>query len=596
MDIPPYNGGLFAEDPLVDTIILTEDLAKGVASLGAWDHRREVPVTVLGHIFEQSITDIETKRAEARGEEPPKISARKRTGVVYTPDTVTRFLVEQTIGRTLDERRAALRMAHGVGEGDIPTDREIGFWQAWLDILRNLTIVDPACGSGAFLVAAFDRLAIEYRPVLEHLDDLGAPAGIDAFDEIVTRNLFGVDLNRELVEITRLSLWLKTARRGHRLQSLDATVRAGDSFIKDEAFTARPFDWRAAFPQVFERGGFDVVIGNPPYVRMEYIKAIKPYLEKYYKVAADRADLYAYFYERGVELLKDGGRLGFISSSTFFRTGSGANLRKLLTETTAIETIVDFGYAQLFEGMTTYPAIVTLTKTNEQEGDLSYLIVEGDPPADLGRAFGEGSGAMPRVRLSQKSWRVEDEALARLRDKIAKGRKTLGEVYSAPLYGIKTGLNDAFIIDSATNDRLVQADPRSAEVLKPFLRGEDVKRWRVEPEGLWLINTPKGKVDIDNYPAIRGWLLPFKPELEKRATKQEWFELQQAQLAYQPKLLDAKLVWPHFQPNATFCLERSGTLLRSGRSLKPLPQPSARLTESSILCSNLRQKRSASSS
>ena len=102
------------------------------------------------------------------------------------------------------------------------------------------------------------------------------PAGLDAFDEIVTRNLYGVDLNPESVEITRLSLWLKTARRDHRLQSLDATIRVGDSLIEDAAFTARPFDWRAAFPQAFERGGFDVVIGNPPYVRAETIKSMKP--------------------------------------------------------------------------------------------------------------------------------------------------------------------------------------------------------------------------------------------------------------------------------------------------------------------------------
>ena len=561
MDIPPYNGGLFAEDPVVDALMLPEDLAKDVASLGAWDYRREVPVTVLGHIFEQSITDIERKKAEAGGMEPPKVSARKRTGVVYTPDMVTRFLVEQTVGRTLDERRAILRAAHGIGEGEIPTDKEITFWQAWLEVLRTLTIVDPACGSGAFLIAAFDRLAQEYRPVLEHLAELGAPAGLDAFDEIVTRNLYGVDLNPKSIEITRLSLWLKTARRDHRLQSLDATIRVGDSLIEDAAFTARPFDWRAAFPQVFERGGFDVVIGNPPYVRMEYIKAIKPCLEKHYRVAADRADLYAYFYERGVSLLRDGGRLGFISSSTFFRTGSGQNLRKVLSETTAIETIVDFGDAQLFEGVTTYPAIVTLAKAIEPDSDLAYLVVEGDPPDDLGRAFLEGARRMPRARLSQESWRVEDEALARLRDKIRAGRKTLGEVYGAPLYGIKTGLNEAFIIDTPTRDRLVSADPKSADLLKPFLRGEDVKRWRVEPEGLWLINTSKGKVDIDAYPAVRDWLLPFKSELEKRATKQEWWELQQAQLAYQPQMSMPQIAYPDLSQGPKFAFNESGALL-----------------------------------
>ena len=115
--------------------------------------------------------------------------------------------------------------------------------------MRSSTIVDPACGSGAFLVAAFDRLALEYRPVLARLDELGAPAEIDAFDEIVTKNLYGVDLNRESVEITRLSLWLKTARRDHRLQNLEATIRVGDSLIEDGAHTAPPVRLARGVPQ-----------------------------------------------------------------------------------------------------------------------------------------------------------------------------------------------------------------------------------------------------------------------------------------------------------------------------------------------------------
>ncbi len=556
LNVWQYNGGLFAADPVVDSLVLPDDLAAEVADLGKWDYRSEVPVTLLGHIFEQSITDIERLKAEHHGEAPPKVSQRKREGVVYTPDMVTRFLVEKTIGVTLreyfDEAWSRLRMGESAGE-----EQQRAFWREYLTRLRSLTIVDPACGSGAFLVAAFDLLASEYQRADKALEALGEPVDFDIYDEIVSRNLFGVDLNPESIEITRLSLWLKTARRDHRLQDLEATIRLGDSLIEDGAYTARPFDWRAAFPKIFEQGGFDIVIGNPPYVRMEYIKAIKPYLQKHYAVTADRADLYAYFYERGVGLLKDGGRLGFISSSTFFRTGSGEALRKFLSERTSIEAVVDFGDAQLFEGVTTYPAIITLRSGGDASGDLAYLVVKGDAPADLGRAFAEAARPMPRARLSAATWRVEDDALAKLRDKIARGR--LGEVYGAPMRGIVTGLNDAFIIDTPTRDRLVRDDPKSAELLKPFLRGENVKRWRVEPEGLWLINTPKGKVDIDAYPAIRDWLLPFKPKLEKRATKQGWFELQQAQLAYQPKLGEAKIVWVTSLMSGPFALIALGS-------------------------------------
>lgn len=560
LNIPAYNGGLFAYDPTVDDLVLPDGLASDLALLGNWDYRREVSVTVLGHIFEQSITDLETMKAEAVGAAPPAVGKRKKEGVVYTPDMITRFLVEQTLGTILREREATLAATFGDVE---PGEKEIAFWRAHLRSLRELTIVDPACGSGAFLVAAFDRLADEYRRVALRLEGVGAPVDFDIYDEIVTRNLYGVDLNAESVEITRLSLWLKTARRNHKLQNLELNIRVGNSLVDDPAFTDRPFDWAATFPSVFERGGFDVVLGNPPYVRMEHLKQIKPYLERHYVVADDRTDLYAYFFERAVKLLAPGGRLGFISSSTFFRTGSGEKLRVFLGEEARIEAIVDFGDLQIFEGVTTYPAIVVLRRGHAEEGDLAFLTLDDEMPDDLARAFVTGRRSMRRARLGRGSWRLEEEEVSRLRDKIGDGRPTLGEVYGAPMRGIVTGLNDAFVVDRATRDRLITADPKSAELLKPFLRGENIKRWRVESEDLWLIDTPKGKIDIDAYPAIRDHLLPFRPDLEKRATKQEWFELQQAQAAYQDRMERPKIVWPHFQPATRFAIDEAGFLLNN---------------------------------
>ena len=287
---------------------------------------------------------------------------------------------------------------------------------------------------------------------------------------------------------------------------------------------------------------------------MELIKPVKPYLEKHYVVAADRTDLYAYFFERGVGVLKDGGRLGYISSSTFFRTGSGENLRTFLGDDVAVEAVVDFGDLQIFEGVTTYPAIVTLRK-----GDGGGRRRAGVPQD---RRAAEGPGGGVRRQGAGHAARAARRGLVAVRGRAA------GEAARQDRQGQEDagrGLRRAAVRHQDRPQRGLhhrhgdarpagRADPKSAELLKPFLRGENIKRWRVEPEGLFLINTPKGKVDIDDYPAIRDWLLPFKPELEKRATKQEWFELQQAQLAYQPRLAAPKIVYGHFAHDRIICV------------------------------------------
>jgi hypothetical protein len=302
-----------------------------------------------------------------------------------------------------------------------------------------------------------------------------------------------------------------------------------------------------------------VVLGNPPYVRMELIKPMKPWLEKRYEVVSDRADLYAYFFERGIKLLKPGGRLGFISSSTFFKTGSGAPLRDFLRANATLETVVDFGDHQIFGGVTTYPAILTMRAGAPPPGhDLQFWKI-GEMPADsFADAFADAAKHFPQEALGRGSWELEGDALRALRAKITTGKPTLKEVYGSPLYGIKTGLNEAFVIDTPTKEKLCRDDPRSAELLKPFLEGKDLKRWRSESRGLWIIYIPKNRVRIDEYPAIRDWLLPFKDKLEKRATKQEWFELQQAQEAYSARISQPKISYPHFSSVQLFAFERSG--------------------------------------
>jgi hypothetical protein len=290
------------------------------------------------------------------------------------------------------------------------------------------------------------------------------------------------------------------------------------------------------------------------------LKNIKEHLEARFVVAADRADLYAYFFELGLRLLKSGGRLGFISSSTFFRTRSGAPLRTHLAQHAHIESVVDFGDLQVFEGVTTYPAIVILRKNGTAEpGTLRYLNARGLPD-DLSRVFKEQAFTMPRSRLGSATWRFESDLLDTIRSKMAAGRNTLEESYGSPLYGIKTGLNAAFVVTRAQRDAMIARDPRSAAIIKPFLIGENLKRWHIESDDLWLIYTPKNHIDIEDYPAVRDHLMPWRERLENRATKQNWWELQQAQAAYADHFFQQKVVFERFQSRPTFAFDGEGRL------------------------------------
>ena len=385
---------------------------------------------------------------------------------------------------------------------------------------------------------------------------LGEPVEFDPFDEIVTKNLHGVDLNAELVDITRLSLWLKTARNKHRLQNLEATIKVGNSLIDDPAFTDKPFDWRAAFADVFAQGGFDVVVGNPPYVRMELIKPVKPYLEEHYVVADDRTDLYAYFFERGVGVLKSGGRLGYISSSTFFRTGSGENLRNFLGDNVAIEAVIDFGDLQLFEGVTTYPAIITLRKGKAaDDGALAFLkvargVAQGPRCANLPPrrrpCRARGSARAPGNSRTT-SWRGCAKKSSRARRRWARfmGRRSTASkpgstTPSSSTRKRATGWSSKTGNRQSCSSRSCAARTSSAGASN---RRDCFSSTRREARSI-----------SSDYPAIRDWLLPFKPELEKRATKQEWWELQQAQLAYQPAFSKPKVIWPQFMNKPEFSI------------------------------------------
>ena len=466
LNIPTYNGGLFRLNTNIDALMVPNDTCENFKKLGEYDFASEVSVSVLGHIFEQSISDLEAL-TELVAQENFELAAltqqahssstsvsgkRKQEGVIYTPDDITAFIVAHTLGTYIDIRRQETLKPYLASTStpetityrkptpdekkrklkDASRTVELLFYEAWHDALAQITVLDPACGSGAFLVAAYDLLNIEYKQINEQIQAITGSFGLFNIDQsILNGNLYGVDLNPESIEISKLSLWLKTAQRGKPLQSLETNLRVGNSLINElgSEFSPRAFDWQGAFPQVFtpqhnQAGGFDVVLGNPPYVRQERFSATKPYLQNHYQVYHGVADLYTYFYELGVRLLKPNGRLGYISSSTFFKTGSGAPLRQFLSTQTTLNIMLDFGDIQVFEGVTTYPAIVVLSKAQPVElHNIQTLSLKTMPEQGVSAAFEQQALSMPQAQLNanttaneQASWQLESSASAALRN------------------------------------------------------------------------------------------------------------------------------------------------------------------------------------
>lgn len=605
LGITGYNGGLFAPDPELDGLDVPDDALDFAFTLADYDFSEELGVEVLGRVFERSITDLEALHAEINGSESPSRSKRNQDGVFYTPEWVTRFVAEQALGGWLRSRYDALRTEHGPDR--IPEahrnkrrEAEVAFWRAYQDELRAVKVLDPACGSGAFLVAAFDALLAEYERANRALAELerGQAGLFDPDREILRENLYGVDVNAESVEITRLSLWLKTARRGQPLTALDATIRTGDSLLAPpddaadaadrtafgalaETVQARAFDWRAAFPEVFDAGdrgrsGFDVVLGNPPYVRGEWLSAdVKGVLERRYAVYAGKADLLSYFYERSLGVMAEGGRLGFIVSNKWLRAGYGEPLRRYLAQEAETEALVDFGHSPVFEDADTFPVITVLRKPiGEAGGDgaanrreavrLARVPRESLGAAGLAQLVEDEAFAVEANRFGPAPWSLEPPEVQGLLNRLQADFPALKDALGVGTYrGVVTGYNDAFLVDRATRDRLVAEDPASAEILKPFARGTDIGRWAVDRDDDWMVFTRRG-IDLDAYPAVRTHLEGFRRQLEpkpldweptqeerrwpgRKAGSYAWYELQDAVDYYtlfeQPKLAFTDIAW-----------------------------------------------------
>ena len=569
--INKFNGGLFKSDETLNDLVIDDSIFTELITLADYDFKTDVDENILGRIFEQSISDLEELKNDALGiETDKKKGKRKKEGVFYTPSRITRGIVEKSIGEYLNDKKLELGLEKlpELTDESIETQRglsakaekHLAFWREYRSKVLSIKVIDPACGSGAFLIAAYDYLKKELDEINDRIADLKGRTqelfdGDEMYDaslenEYLIKCLYGVDLNPESVEISKLSLWLRTLTKDKPLTNLDDNIKSGNSITE--------FDFNEEFSEVFSKGGFDVVIGNPPYVRQESLKDIKSILEEKYATYIGTADLYCYFYELGIRLLKTGGVLGYITSNKWLRINYGKNIRKMLNEYYIIE-IEDHGEILQFVDAGVNTNIIVLKKINRQNSEVKIVLTE-----ENNKTFETNQS-----NFSEDGYLFLDNRLQIIKEKIDNIGKTLGKWNIEVNRGVLTGLNDAFIIDKEKYNELVKKDRKNKEILVPLLRGQDIRRYEINYKDLYLINTHNGykfndekipEIKIDDYPSIKEYLNEFEPALSKRGDKgKTQYNLRNC--AYLEEFNKEKLVYGQISNVPKFSYDNKGNVI-----------------------------------
>jgi type I restriction-modification system DNA methylase subunit len=538
-----------------------------------------IGVELLGSIYERYLgSTIRVTPQRVKVEEKPEV--KKAGGVYYTPKFIVDYIVKNTVGTLI--------------EGKTPKQ------------IERIKILDPACGSGSFLLGAYQCL-IDYhlRYYRDHPkdaqtlyfdiytkmnpDDFALPLHEKA--KILRNNLFGVDIDAQAVEVTMMSLYLKALegergilpRKQHLLPALGNNIKCGNSLIgydivdgqwfnDDAKDRINPFDWTsktAGFGEIIENGGFDAVIGNPPYVRQELLGDFKDYFQQHYEVYHGTADLYAYFIEKGVSLLKKDGLFSYIVANKWMRANYGEPLRKWM-QIQRIEEIIDFGPLPVFEGATTYTCIIRIRKASAAPR-FSAVQVSSLNFDDLDSYVADIAYSVNKTALSDKGWSLADEQTQALLNKVRGAGQQLRNYVGNKIYrGVLTGLNEAFVISGEIRRQLISEDRKSADLIKPFLVGKDIKRYESPYSDKYVVFTRRG-VEIKKYPAIEKYLMAYKKQLMpkpvdwkgsewpgRKPGTYKWYEIQDA-VDYYEEFEKPKILWPGISSEVTaFAIDVNG--------------------------------------
>ncbi|MDY0180347.1 Eco57I restriction-modification methylase domain-containing protein [Aliarcobacter skirrowii] len=536
LQIPQYNGGLFATDLLLDSLIIDDFiLDENVQILSNYDFASEISVNILGHIFEQSLTDLEELQANIDNVNFDKTkSKRKKDGVFYTPEYITRYIVENTLGKMCSERREELKIVEitppsnpkKLTKQEQQTKENLQEYKNWL---LNLKILDPACGSGAFLNQALEYLISEHKNLQNDLALMG-----DLFtsymveEEILEHNLYGVDINEDAVEIAKLSLWLRTAKRGRALTKLADKIVCANSLLN----------------MPFSENSFDVVIGNPPYVRVQGLKSnyeneSKLYEEKFVS-ATGNYDLYALFLEMSFKMLNQKGKLSYILPHKFLISDFGSGIRGFLSENKAVESLLHFGSEMVFEDASTYTCIINLSHNNKK------LDFKSISPNDIFNPFQYDS--ISYENLNSDKWNLSSNDITKVLEKIDKQPLKVKNIFKGVFQGIVSGDNKAFYLSNCYEKdnfifgkhELIEEEIKiEKELARKILNGKTIKRYGTDYNDEYIIYTYKilnNKTQIIdeeilklNYPYAYNLFLKIYDRLSSRGSKNmnypTWYSL-----------------------------------------------------------------------
>ena len=487
-EIFAYNGGLFAEDEVLDNLTIDDELLyKYALQLSNYDFDSEVDVNILGHIFEHSLNEIEEITAELEGQEvDTSKTRRKKDGVFYTPKYITKYIVENTVGKLCEEQKAEL----DIEDEDYRPNRQkktkkelldkLEQYRAWL---LDLTICDPACGSGAFLNQALEFLMEEHNYIDELQGKLlNQPLELsDIETSILENNLFGVDINEESVEIAKLSLWLRTAQKGRKLTSLNHNIKCGNSLIDDpDVADDKAFDWEAEFPSVFENGGFDVVIGNPPYVQSHSLdQGTKDYIYDNFETAEYQINTYGIFTEKAFSLIKDESYYGFIIPNFWLSTKYGSKLRKLVFHQNQAEEIINL--FEVFEDATVDTCILIGKRIDKEFFPKKTQVKSINPSLK--------SIQERLLSVSSNKWYFNDEEIINQEDdKIEirfhptldlRGVSTLKDFFDFKkgMQPYEKGKGTPTQTREMMNDRIYHSDTKIDDSYLPLLKARNVQRY-----------------------------------------------------------------------------------------------------------------------